>query len=455
MRRMHTDRRVAVLAVVAVLLAGSFAAIAFSGGAGAATGANFFATGHDMDFHCSSGETLECDYFKILVDKARNGSTLPILGLDQGTQIADSMTAMGESPVTIVDPSDATALNATAFTTAGGAPLYSVIITASDETCGGCDNTDVGEANINARAADFATFFNGGGGIIALAGAERLDTYYNFVPLAGLSAVAVSEPFTVTPDGAALGATDEMANCCPTHNSFNTPPAPLLVLETDGAGFAETIGATGVQIGPCEGTTTTTSGSCFASTTTSTTTTTTIAPTTTTAEPTTTTTAAPTTTTTAAPTTTTTTVAPTTTTTAAPTTTTTAAPTTTTTAAPTTTTTAAPTTTTTAAPTTTTTAAPTTTTTVAPTTTTTGEPVTTTTSVVGLCKPGYGKGDKNHCHSGPPGASSGSNGSSSLHARFVRYLQPETPAGAGLLALVLATLFFGSGYALLIRRRRT
>jgi hypothetical protein len=73
-----------------------------------------------------------------------------------------------------------------------------------------------------------------------------------------------------------------------------------------------------------------------------------------------------------------------------------------------------------------------------------------------LCKPGYGNGDKNHCHSGPPGVTGSSpKGSSSLHARFVRYLRPETPAGAGLLALVLATLFFGSGYALLIRRRRT
>jgi hypothetical protein len=82
--------------------------------------------------------------------------------------------------------------------------------------------------------------------------------------------------------------------------------------------------------------------------------------------------------------------------------------------------------------------------------------VTTTTSQVGLCKPGYGYGDKNHCHSGPPGLSGSSpKGGGSLHARFVRYLRPETPAGAGLLALVLATLLFGSGYALLIRRRRT
>jgi hypothetical protein len=66
-----------------------------------------------------------------------------------------------------------------------------------------------------------------------------------------------------------------------------------------------------------------------------------------------------------------------------------------------TTTTAAPTTT--AGPTTTTTAGPTTTTTAGPTTTTTVGPTTTTTTVPTTCKPGWGYGDKNHCHSGPPG----------------------------------------------------
>ncbi len=119
-------------------------------------------------------------------------------------------------------------------------------------------------------------------------------------------------------------------------------------------------------------------------------TTTTVAPTTTTVAPT---------TTTVAPTTTTT-VAPTTTTTVAPTTTTTVAPTTTT-VAPTTTT-VAPTTTTTTRPSTTTTVAPTTTTR-APTTTTVAPTTTTTTPTAAACKPGWGFGDKNHCHSGPPG----------------------------------------------------
>ena len=52
---------------------------------------------------------------------------------------------------------------------------------------------------------------------------------------------------------------------------------------------------------------------------------------------------------------------------------------------------------------TTTTIADTTTTTVADTTTTTVAGNTTTTTVAPQCKPGWGYGDTNHCHSGPPG----------------------------------------------------
>jgi hypothetical protein len=127
--------------------------------------------------------------------------------------------------------------------------------------------------------------------------------------------------------------------------------------------------------------------------------------------------------------TTTTTVAPTTTT-VAPTTTTTVAPTTTTTVAPTTTTTVAPTTTT-VAPTTTTTVAPTTTTTRVPTTTTVAPTTTTTTPTAAACKPGWGFGDKNHCHSGPPG----------LQRRVASVRDPNAGGGAlVLIAIVLGLL---------------
>ncbi|MFI4990589.1 MAG: hypothetical protein ACHQHO_06710 [Solirubrobacterales bacterium] len=234
----------------ATIAACALALAVMASSAFAASGANFVATGHDMDYHCDSGTTEECEYLKIVVDKVRAGSTLPILAIDQGTEVKGALEAAGygASEIVTVDPTEAATFAATPFVDGSGHPLYSAIITASDSTCGGCDDTPEGEANINARAADFASYFNAGGGILALAGADEFETYYNFVPLK-VAATAVEAPFTVTPEGAALGVNEAMANCCATHNSFSIPPAPLVVLENDSAGQAETIAALGVAIG--------------------------------------------------------------------------------------------------------------------------------------------------------------------------------------------------------------
>jgi hypothetical protein len=218
--------------------------------AAAAMGANFVATGHDMDFHCSSGEAPECAYLRLVVNLVRNGSHLPILALDQGTELPTALADAGftgAGEVVTVNPAEASAFNATAFVNGAGAPVYSAIITASDETCGGCDAGELAEQNINARASDFAAFFNAGGGILALAGAGRFATYYNFVPLR-VGATVVAPPFTVTPTGEGLGITAEEANCCATHNSFLIPEPPLVVLEDDSEGKAETIAALNATI---------------------------------------------------------------------------------------------------------------------------------------------------------------------------------------------------------------
>jgi hypothetical protein len=110
-------------------------------------------------------------------------------------------------------------------------------------------------------------------------------------------------------------------------------------------------------------------------------------------------------------------------------------------------------TTTTASTTTTTTVPPTTTTTtVAPTTTTTVVgPTTTTTTVPTTCKPGFGFGDRNHCHTGPPGGTE--SGDSSVAAHLVDYVRPHTAGGVGMLALIVGVILFGLGLALPWRRR--
>ncbi|HEV2923066.1 MAG TPA: hypothetical protein VGW98_03470 [Solirubrobacteraceae bacterium] len=235
--------------------------MAIPGLTSSAYGGNFIATGHDMDWHCYKHETVgetnqeECPYLKIVVDKVRNGSTAKILALDPprfGVQqlkqaLANAGYAAGE--VETVDPSKA-AFKTLPFVDASGAPIYSAIVTASDEVVG-ADMSEAGETEINKRASDFKTYFNAGGGILALSGGNspRLKTYYNFVPLT-VTAVAVGPPFTVTPEGAKLGITDKggvgnkgMANCCLTHNSFNIPPCPLVILEKDKENRAETIAA--------------------------------------------------------------------------------------------------------------------------------------------------------------------------------------------------------------------
>ena len=260
-----------------LLFFATFAATAFAG--------NFFATGHDQDLHCAGGETDECSYYAITTNFVRAGSTLPVLILDRGALEAvsalnlaysnnQSSTPTASSPPYVVeDPQgiEATQINgspppgittgstwaATPLVDGSGHPLWSAIIVASDASCGGCDlnNTDDGSHPdsdaINARTSAIQAFFNVGGGLLYLAGADNSfdadgvagkDVYYASVPVT-LTGVQVSEPFTVTPEGAALGITDAMANCCATHNSFSLPPAgsTIKVAETDSAGSAESL----------------------------------------------------------------------------------------------------------------------------------------------------------------------------------------------------------------------
>jgi len=245
MRMRHT-----LLAAVAVVLAA--AAPAQAGRA--------IVTGHDADLHCSgaSGPTdSQCHYIKIAVDYIRAGSTKPVLVFDRGSlevgKALDIAFGVGVVPRVVVDPRSP-AFASTAFKTSD----FSAIIVASDTTCGGCDLNDYGATPdsdaINARAADIATFFNDGGGILALAGgnhgdgAAADDVYYKFLPIS-VGGVAVASPFTLTPEGKALGFTDgtggtpDDINCCATHNSFELPPAgsALKVAETDSTGKAETL----------------------------------------------------------------------------------------------------------------------------------------------------------------------------------------------------------------------
>jgi hypothetical protein len=248
-------RRLFLLPVLAVVLGLLLAAPAMAG--------RLVATGHDADLHCSGGS--QCGYVRTAVNWVRAGApdpAKPVLVLDNGSIVSNALDrafGAGVVPRTVVDPATP------AFTSTPLSPAnFSAMIVASDITCGGCDlntsSTTPQSDAIKARAGDVATFFNAGGGIIALAGASHggavpgttglENRYYEFVPLP-LGGAPVSPPFTLTPVGTSIGFTDNMGdsdiNCCPTHNSFNLPPAgsALQVAENDSKGLAETLVADG------------------------------------------------------------------------------------------------------------------------------------------------------------------------------------------------------------------
>jgi hypothetical protein len=233
-------------------------------------------TGHDADLHCSGGGD-QCHFVRVATDYVRAAApdpSKPVLILDrnpdadpesspvpgQMEQALDLAYGGSGPPRVVVDPrSSQFALT----------PLstndWSAILVASDESCGGCDLNDFDASPdsdaINARAGEIASFFNSGGGLFFASGAARgdgdpttPDVYYNAVPLP-LGGAQVAEPFALTDAGRALGFVDEPndpsgsdINCCPTHNSFQEPPAdsPLTVAERDGTGAPETLFGDGV-----------------------------------------------------------------------------------------------------------------------------------------------------------------------------------------------------------------
>jgi hypothetical protein len=220
-------------------------------------GGNLWVTGHDAEYHCSQSvpsSGAQCHYLQVAVDFVTKKSTLPILALDRGTQVHDALSMVYGATshiVTTMQTVKPVDFNPTTqpLMDSDGLPNYSAIIVASDITCGGtppCDNNTLTATPdsdaINAHATEIAQFFSSTGGILALAGANHSNVYYNFLPVP-VTATAVTPPFTLTSSGQSLGLTDSDINCCQTHNSFQLPNlgSQLDVVETDSAGLAETM----------------------------------------------------------------------------------------------------------------------------------------------------------------------------------------------------------------------
>ncbi len=215
---------------------------------------NIWLTGHDYDFHCQWQSGAQCASFGTAASFAAAGApdpSKPILIVDNTNGVSGSPTGEAEFSATHQGLTFV-GMTSSAFT---GATLsvsdYSAIVFASFNTCGGCDLNSTDVSNINSRTADIQSFFNAGGGLVYLAGATALSTYYASVPVSA-TAVPVTAPFSYNAAGeAAIGVTlTDNPNCCATHNSFDLPGAgsALVVLETDAAGHAETLAAKGAEI---------------------------------------------------------------------------------------------------------------------------------------------------------------------------------------------------------------
>ena len=203
----HIKKLLSSAAVAAALLASSGTSV-WAG--------NIFITGHDDDYHDDFGSTLGGAQLGAAISFARNGSTLPVLTFDAGSELTTDLTNLGIS-FTNVNPDVGTTITDSLFNNS----VYSAFVVASDSSCGGCDNDPTGEANIATHTTAINSFLNGGGGIVALAGANS-PLYYSFLPQTATSVGgAPSNGYVQTAAGLAYGI--PAVNGDATHNLFFTP----------------------------------------------------------------------------------------------------------------------------------------------------------------------------------------------------------------------------------------
>lgn len=190
------------------------AALSLIFSASSAFAGNIVLTGHDNDFHQSvdakAATQAEADF-------VRNGSILPMLTFDAGSELTSLFTTLG-IPFFNVDPSVAGNITDSLF----DSTKYSAMAVASNVNCGGCDNSDAALANIADHSSAIASFFNDGAGILGFAGASDLNAYA-YVPEAASNAGGYppSTGYVQTSAGAALGL--PAVNGDATHNFFSEP----------------------------------------------------------------------------------------------------------------------------------------------------------------------------------------------------------------------------------------
>jgi hypothetical protein len=183
-----------------------FASPAFAAG-------HVFLTGHDDDFHRSANAQAAMSGALAFV---KQGSSLPVLLFDQGSEGASLLGLIGQSFVQI---STSAAITDALF----DHTKYSAFVVASITSCGGCDNTPTFAEQLHgSHQAAINSFFAAGGGVIGLAGASDTSAY-DYVPLSASNAGGSppSTGYLTTADGMTLGI--PAVNGDTTHNFFSEP----------------------------------------------------------------------------------------------------------------------------------------------------------------------------------------------------------------------------------------
>jgi len=210
------------------LLAG--VGVAALGFAGPAMAGNIILTGHDNDFHCTEAGDAggACEALAAEATFVTNGSTLPILSIDAGTELTAALIAKGFA-VTSIAPS--------AVTAASFDPTkFSAFAVASVSSCGGCDNPPGTGAMLAAFSTSIASFFDAGGGILGLTGSTD-PTAFSYVPdAASGSPIASTSGFVATTAGTTDIPGFFAVNGDQTHNIFPTFSSAYVVAETEGVG---------------------------------------------------------------------------------------------------------------------------------------------------------------------------------------------------------------------------
>ncbi len=205
----------------ALLLGTGAVALGLSGAGTHALAGDLIITGHDNDFHCQAGNAGNaCSALDAELSFVRNGSTLPVLVIDAGTQLSRALAGVGGGAVIPQVDITPSAVTAASFNHS----LYSAFAVASVTSCGGCDNPAGTGTQLAAFSAAINAFFNAGGGILGLTSA--LDAAgYAYVPNAAgnPTPITASSGFDATAAGTTAIPGFFGVNGDETHNQFSNP----------------------------------------------------------------------------------------------------------------------------------------------------------------------------------------------------------------------------------------